>query len=54
MTQSEHAKAAGSETARTAFYPQEMTELIISALYLSKVQVHCAGDALCSPSAKPT
>ena len=37
---SEHAQAAGSETARTAFYPQEMTELIIRALYFSRVHVH--------------
>ena len=37
---SEHAQAAGSETARTAFYSQEMTELIIRALYLSRVHVH--------------
>ena len=34
---SEHTKAAGSETARTAFYPAEMTELIIRALYLDRV-----------------
>ena len=34
---SEHAKAAGSETARTAFYPADMTELIVRALYLERV-----------------
>ena len=34
---SEHTKASGSETARTAFYPAEMTELIIRALYLERV-----------------
>lgn len=39
---SEHAQAAGSETARTAFYLKEMTELIIRALYLPRVHVHAA------------
>ena len=34
---SEHTKAAGSETSRTAFYPPEMTELIVRALYLDRV-----------------
>ena len=50
---SEHAKAAGSETARTAFYPQEMTELIISALYLSKVQVHAPAMPCVHPAPSP-
>ena len=50
---SEHAKAAGSETARTAFYPQEMTELIISALYLSKVQVHAPAMPCVHPASSP-
>ena len=50
---SEHAKAAGSETARTAFYPKEMTELIISALYLSKVQVHAPAMPCVHPAPSP-
>ena len=50
---SEHAKAAGSETARTAFYPQEMTELIIRALYLSKVHVHAPAMPCVHPAPSP-
>ena len=38
-TSDEHALAAGSETARTAFYPEPMTELIARCLYPEFVHV---------------
>lgn len=46
---SEHTQAAGPETSRTAFYPQEMTELIIT---LYPERVHVNGPAM--PCVQPT
>ena len=50
---SEHTKAAGSETARTAFYPAEMTELIIRALYLDRVYDSALLCPVCIPEKAP-
>ena len=51
---SEHSQAAGSETARTAFYPKEMTELIIRALYPSRIHAHAPAMPCVQPTSRTT